>query len=628
MSTRLLLVLWLAIGGPLAAQSAAGRWSLQVRGPVGVDRGDLRIAGDSATLLLESRDSSWLVMPVRTGAGRITFTPPGGPRFVGTIGLGVMSGTIEDRDSIPGSWEARQIQPGIEEWPVRPRITVRQLVIGRDDSMAVISDAWRSRTLPQPALLAEHAALATEAGFPPADLEGIAARAQRIVLGFDADGRAAARRLLEKVAASPAADREFQGIFRAPDGRWRLDIHDVAWQLAAQQVGPAPLARDSVAAMLATLGALADPAADSVAVVRATWLLWERHRTEPGLLRALLAPDVPPTHPGQRALRALIVSYDAAEGWWLQATGWLLEHRWIATDSGMVSPRDLVARFWERDALPVPALQPRYFGVVQAVPVIGAAVLGRRLLRPDNAIAAEFLDSLMGRRESMAAWRRLDFPEPVPLRITVGPQTMSLGSPAAIARSRLGGFLAADDAIRIEPGIMPVFAVGTVVHEWQHLLFEAARLSGPGTPGVRDAEWGLRLVEADPWLGEGAAEWATEQVLAPASQMTPLFALIEAEKRLAIGRGLPDDTHVLGYLLVRAAMNRVGSRDELRRLLVARLHDPVGLAATIGLAGPATVRIPRPQTLVVIPEVTFTIDGGVADGTVRRLIVPALPVEP
>jgi hypothetical protein len=110
--------------------------------------------------------------------------------------------------------------------------------------------------------------------------------------------------------------------------------------------------------------------------------------------------------------------------------------------------------------------------------------------------------------------------------------------------------------------------------------------------------------------------------------MTPLFALIEAEKRLAIGRGLPYDTHVLGYLLVRAARNRVESDAALRQLLVARLHDPVGLAAAIGLAGPATVRIPRPQTLVVIPEVTFTIDGGVADHPVRRLIVPALPVEP
>lgn len=628
MTRRLLLVIWLATGGPLAAQAATGRWSLQVRGAIGVDRGDLRIDGDTARLLLGSRDTSWLRLPFMARGEEVSFTVPGGARFTGTWRGDAMRGAVIDRDSVPGVWEARRIQPGIEEWPVRPRVTVRQLVVGRDDSVALISDAWRSRTLPREALLAEHAALANAAGFPPAGLDGIASRAQPIVLGFDSTGRAAARHLLEQIAESAVADTGFRRLFRDEAGGWRLDIHDVAWQLARRQVGPAALARDSIATMLGRLGALADPAADSAGVVRAAWLLWERHRVEPTLLASIIDPTVAASHPGQRGVRALMIGYDAALAWWLQATDWLLTHRWIATDSGPRSPRDLVAAFWERDSLPLPDLEPRFFGSVQAVPVIGTAILGRELLRPANAIAEEYLDDMAGLREAMAAWRQEEFREPTPIRLTVGPQTMMLGSPAAMARSRLGGFLAAADAIRIEPGIMPIYAVGTVVHEWQHLLFEAARLTTPGTPGVRVADWGLRLVEADPWLGEGAAEWATEQVLAPARAMTPLFALVEAEKRLAIGRGLPDDTHVLGYLLVRAAVNRTESPAALRRLLVARLHDPVGFAAAIGLSGPATVRTPRPRTLVVIPEVTFTVDGGVADHAERRLIVPALPVEP
>jgi hypothetical protein len=133
---------------------------------------------------------------------------------------------------------------------------------------------------------------------------------------------------------------------------------------------------------------------------------------------------------------------------------------------------------------------------------------------------------------------------------------------------------------------------------------------------------GVELIEADPWLGEGAAEWATEAVLRPTRAMTPLFALLELEKRLGIGAGIPDDTHVLGYLLVRAAVNHLPTSTDLRRTLVRYLHDPAGFASAVGLDGGGVHVIARPSTMMVIPEVTFTYDGGVADGTTRRLVVP------
>jgi hypothetical protein len=199
---------------------------------------------------------------------------------------------------------------------------------------------------------------------------------------------------------------------------------------------------------------------------------------------------------------------------------------------------------------------------------------------------------------------------------------MRVASAARVAQSRLGGFLASRDAIRIEPSIMPVFAVGTVVHEWQHLLFEASRLAAEPPLAFSVSPGSVTLIEADPWLGEGAAEWATETVLAPTRAMTPLFALVEMEKRFGIGAGVPEDTHVLGYLLVRAAVNRTAGRAELRRLLVRHLHDPAAFAAALGLDGQGTHAIPRPATLMVIPEVTFTFDGGVADNAIRRLVVP------
>lgn len=625
MTRRWLLLALLTTGGPVAAQTATGRWSLQVRGPVGIDRGDLRIGGDTGRLVLESADTVWLPVSLTHLEGdSVAFAAGERLRFAGRFERDLMRGAVAGRDGVPATWEARRIQEGTERWPVRPRVVVRQLVVGRDDSMAVFSDAWRSRTLPLPALLAEHAALAAEVGFPPGGIAEISGRAQQIVLGLDPVGRSVARRQLEAIAQSPAADREFTTIFRGPFGGWRIDLHDVAWQQARGRVAPAVLSPDSLAPLLERLGVLAAGNRDQADLIRAVWQLWGKGRS--GLaLDALLDAD---TAGGARGLRALLGGYDEAGQWWLRAVEWLLHHRWVAVGSTWRSPVDLVAAFWERDSLPVPEIQPRFFGMMQAVPVIGSARLGAAMLRSANLIGEEMLAESTGRREALAVWRNFDFPEPAPLRVTVGPQSMLLTSPAVLTRSRLGGFLAAEPAIRIEPGIMPIFAVGTVVHEWQHVLFEAARMEGPRAPAFREAEWGVWLVEADPWLGEGAAEWATEQVFAPARASTPLFTLVEVEKRLAIGTGQPDDTHVLGYLLVRAAMNRTESPAALRRLLVRELHDPVAFAAAIGLAGPATERIPRPPTLVIIPEVTFTLDGGVADGAIRRLIVPALPVEP
>jgi hypothetical protein len=170
-------------------------------------------------------------------------------------------------------------------------------------------------------------------------------------------------------------------------------------------------------------------------------------------------------------------------------------------------------------------------------------------------------------------------------------------------------------------------AVGTVVHEWQHLLIEGARLTGPGTPGLREEEWGLWLVDGDPWLAEGAAEWMTDEILSPAATGTDFYSAVEAGKRMSIAERSPDNTHVLGYLLVRAAAERTASAEVLRELLVEHLHNPPILAKAIGLAGGDQVQFERPNTLTLIPEVKFFIDSGVADGATRRLIMPELERE-
>jgi hypothetical protein len=482
--------------------------------------------------------------------------------------------------------------------------------------------------VPEPALLSgEHAALAAVVGMPLATLAGVADRADAVALGFDPDGRQVVGAVIQQIGESPAADAAFREIFRGSTGEWRLDLHDVAWQAAAGQVAPVTLERAALARLLSLLGMPVQGSGEA-ALRRTVWNYWQRAAADRAGLHRLSAASDREIARAATGLAALLSGYDFAEGWWVEAVGWLMTHRWIDTGAAWRSPVDLVEAFWERDDLALPPLEVRRFGDVQAVPVIGATALGDRLLRGANGVGDEYLARPGAFASALDGWRALEFVETTPLQLVFGGETITLVSPASVARSRLGGFLAAHDAIRIESGIMPLFAVGTVIHEWQHLLLEATRLTGPGAPGLRDEPWGLRLLEGDPWLAEGAAEWMTERLLMSAGPAVAALQMMEAEKRLAIGARVPDDPHVLGYLLVRVAAERLDDPNVMRRLLVASLHDPRAIAAVAGFAGSVTAPLSRPPTLLLIPEVSYTMDGGVADGAGRRLILPDSPSEP
>lgn len=611
-----------ALVGPLTAQSATGRWSLQVRSETHADRGDLRLLPDGARLLLESEDSAWLAIDaLEFREDRVAFRVHGGRRFEGIVTGDVMAGEVTLADGRRARWEGRRIQEGVARWPVRPRVVVRQLVVGSTDTVARFPDALLERLQRPEALITEHARLATAAGFTPTSVAAMVAQAERRMLGFDPEARNAARTLLELISATPAADATFQGLFRTADGGWRTDLHDVAWQYARQALTH-PIDPRTLGAALETAGLDAGVPGDSLGLRRAVWQLRTRLRNDATRAEAIVQ-SVAGDSAAATTLRALMAGYDTAEAWWVAAVQWLMHGRWLGGEGAWQSPVDLVSAFWEQGALALPPLVPQVFGVVQAVPVIGGGALAMRLLRPDNAIAGEWLAIEANRRDALDAWRRVDLSAGMPLRVRDGDSTMLVASAAWLARSRLGGFLASRDAIRIEPAIMPVFAVGTVIHEWQHLLFEAARLADPDAGAVVESPWGLQLVEGNPWLAEGAAEWATEAILGQES-VPSLLALVEAEKRLAIGAGIPDDTHVLGYLLVRVGRNRTADAAELRRVLVSHLHDPVGFAGALGLATATHgAGFPRPATRVVIPEVRFTFDGGLADAPVPLLRVPS-----
>jgi len=620
--------LGVAIGGPHAALPAqampTGRWAVRVHGEMLEDRGDLRLEAGRGQLLLESRDSAWLpVDQVERQGTALRFRIAGGGLFVGTLAGDSVTGLWQGPAASPARFEARRIPPGSREWPVDPRVRFRELVVGSDATSSRFPDAWRARLLSRETLLAEHARLATAVSVPSASVIGIIQRAQALVLGERPLGRRLAAGMLDRIAAGPAADADFRRIFGRP-GAWRIDMHQVAWELAGARVGAGHVLPDRLAAALQAAAVLPTGAVDSAQVRRALWDMARRRFFTPG---GGNRPGLSETDPRLLGVRAVVAAYIDARRWWLEAVTWLLDRAWVETTDGFRSPRALVAAFWDVDSLATPVVEPTSFGAMQAVPVVGLGAFGPQLVEPANAIAAEWLTTGDGLGEAFETWRRIETMGVPSLPVVVGSTSMMLRDPGEVVRSRLGGFVGATDRILIDPTILPIFAVGTVVHEWQHLLFSSARLTDPSTRAWRMHPWGVRLLEGDPWLVEGAAEWATEQVFAPAESGMPLFLFIEAEKRLALGAERPDDTHVLGYLLVRAVAHRVEDARQVRALLVRHLAEPLALAEAIGLGGPVSVGMVRPNTLMIIPELTFIPDAGASRDLTRRLLVPDFPEE-
>lgn len=609
----------------LPATLRAQRWALEIRGPATVERGELRQDQGRWRLLLESSDSAWApVADLRVVDGRVSFTAPQDHRvFEGIARQSEMEGAVRQGGGIVAQWRADVIQGGTVRWPVRPRVAVRQLLIGHDPATTVVPAAWVA-ALPDSATVRRELDALAAAANVPAPTAASLDRAQFFALGLDPDGRRAASLLLARIAAGPAADADFRRLFTQRDGTPQLDLHDFAMNRA---LGLDPRAPQLLARALPRFVGLRPFDPSDAAMLRvAGWSAWQRGRhdsTSRAAMDSLDAAD----HSAALALRTLLQGYEDGMRWWLEAMQWLLTRPWIEAPEGRRSPLDLMRAFWGRPDLRLPRLEAVSYGAVQAVPVIGAGPLGQRLVVPRNASASEFLAG-SGYADALDVWRDL---APIgPLTFDIGARSWPVAAPSEIARARLGGFLAGHDAIRIEPGILPLIAVGTIVHEWQHLLFEGARLDGKA-PGLVETPAQLQLLDGSPWLAEGGAEWATERTLSAAKDFLPLLLFMEAQKRASIARANRDDPHAVGYLLVRAAAGRTAEA-LLRDRLVRLLHDPAAFARESrldgGAAGVAPLRLSPPATRAVIPEITFTWDDGVAENLVRRLRVPTTPPEP
>lgn len=617
----------LCIAGQAGAQ-ATSKWALQIRNPVASERGELRLDPAAGRILLESSDTAWISLTnLQVREGRITFAlPKQGRRFEGTVTGEAMQGIVFEPDGRVTQWQAQRIPDGMVRWPVRPRVRVRQLVLGTGPTTVVLPSEWRTLLPTAATLAAERDSLARGAGLQPPTRDGMV-NAQNVALGLDPQTRAALRLVMMHIAGAHHDDASFLKLFGTAT-RLRLDLHQVAFELASAKRGVRQVAPEVLARGLGVFSRGMPIALDSLSLYGAAWRAWSRARTdttESQMLLDALALSDPESF---AAVRAIFAGYDGAADWWVDAVSWLLNAPWIETPTGTTSALELVRRFWGKGQLRWPPIEATHFGAVQAVPVVGASRLGVRVVRPLNASASEWL-AQGGLAQVLGTWRTIDLFDT--LTIVRDRAEMQLTAPAAVARSRLGGFLSGRDAIRIEPGIAPLFAVVTVVHELQHLLIEGARLDG-AAPGLVDTGEELRLIDGNPWLAEGAAEWATEAILAPTRRTVPLLQYMEALKRGSIDIMTGgNDPHILGYLLVRGLATRASDSAQLRERLIRLLHDPVALAEEYHLRNRPhdgqPLRLTRPTGAGVIPEIEFTWDDGLAENLSRRLLIPAHPQE-
>ena len=195
------------------------------------------------------------------------------------------------------------------------------------------------------------------------------------------------------------------------------------------------------------------------------------------------------------------------------------------------------------------------------------------------------------------------------------------------ATGNINGFLEVRDAIVADPGVPPLLALGTVVHEWQHLAFERARwnASSGARPAAFDSAGTVTLRPSEPVIAEGLAEWSTEAIMAPVVARHPITGVAEPLKRARLARMAPRDPHITGYLLARVLAGVLAPRATVALLAEAStdprrvLADPAVQQAWRAHAGAPDQTVPRASALVLVPETRFTIEGGWPDPLESRI---------
>ena len=641
-----------AAAGPLAAQSsgAAGRWRVEVGGATAPLQGELRLAERGGRLTgefaLENSDSGPVSLTGRLlSDSTIEFTVPLGvpTRFAGHVGPDHLEGIVEG--SSLRSWSASRLPLEMEYYPVLPRFTLAEVIAGRRDSTLRIPGRWlaAARALPAAAVQSAYADAARRAGVAPLDSATLRTDGSLRSFGLyrRAEYVAAMRRTLELLRAGIASDTvraRFDYLFR-PRGEWLVDLHDAA--LLRAQLRLRGTTWSAAMPALRAVSRVADGGDPVESVPLAMYRLLTLAAADSGAVSAQLVLMRRAEPASAAAVAALLEGYRQATAWTGAAASFLLNERWLPGGAGLPephSPAELVRQLWltedrasvERaDELPAPELQVTLFGYPQAVPRYGVPPMAlAALVRADNWTAEAWVHR-HGAPALLALLRRLPADSGPATTFAAGGESFRLTSVRRQAQESLNGFLEPFDAVRFDPGYAPLFALGTVIHEWQHILFERIRLQRAVARTAR-AGTPVTLPSTDPYVAEGFAEWRTERALSPIVAQLPLLGLPEAEKRARLALTDPADPHVLGYLLVRAAADGIADPGRVSAALLRRGDDFTLLAADPVFAGrwaryaAAPDRVLMvPSRRVLVPETTFTVEDGYPDLVSTRILQPS-----
>jgi hypothetical protein len=606
-------------------------------------RGELRLAERAGTLTgtltLENSDAAPL--PVTDGhsdaQGAIEFRVPldGGTRFVGRLDGDQMSGEAFAGRSGLHQWESGRLGEDDEYYAALPRFTLREILFGRADSTIRIPGSWLAAANAggeTPAsVVATYQAVARRAAVPALTGDTLALWSLLRLMGVyrRAEMVDVSQRTLEAIRADLPADSvraRLDYLFR-PAGTWLVDVHEVA--LARTRRGHRTITWDSAGPALEAAGLLSGGVPDgSERIPLALYRLLALSRADTSAFASVMQSMKLREPASASAVQALLAGYAEAVDWYGEAMRFFLHQPWFTDARGRHSLADIARRHWGEAARAIPDVGAHLYGYPEGAPHIGMAALVPDLVTAENVAARQWLER-HGPEGMLDVVRRLAPPVSAAASVSDGRQVFRVTTVAAEVQHAFNGFLEPRDGILIDPSYMPLVALGTLMHEWQHIIHEHARLrlSGPGRAVVlRQSQ--VTLVSSDRFIAEGLAEAGSEEVLAPVVARYPLLALGEAEKRASLVGPHSEDPHLVGYLMVRTLGRIVPDRSRRDELLVRHAATPFTLLAEPPVRK-AWIRFrARPDRSVpfradpgLIPETGFTVEDGVPDVTGTHILV-------
>jgi hypothetical protein len=635
----LAILLGLPVGvGSLSAQ-ASGRWRLILSPSPNTEvHADLRLVESdgqlSGTLVLESSDSApnEIAGTLSDAGGQLEFTVgSSGPRYVGRIIGDEMFGTAFRGDQPDGvAWLAERADPTSGFYIPLPKFRMRQLVLAGERSMVTIPGGWFASMddagIDADQILETYTERAARSGVPAANEPILRTYSylQSMALWWRDSLLVASQASLELVRAGIRDDTtraQFDLLFR-PNGRWQLDIHQVAAHRVQQKFPH--VTWEALRPALELPGVQQRPLPPHTAAAPLlTYRLFVLSRTDSAAFASRLAEmrAVEPEAAG--VLERMLLGYAEAIEWYPRAMRFLLETPWFDGRS----PADLLLAGWPDQTIDtaVPEIRTKLYGLPDGAPRIAPSDSFMELLvEPLNWTAGRWLEE-QGFRALLGVLGRL--PPEIEHTVLESEQgRFDVTSVAQLRQNRASGFLEPVNAIVIAPGYHPVLALETVIHEWVHVLQQRSRPLESYARPAADAVW---WYSPDPFVAEGLAEWYTELVLRPIVDSLPLFGLGEAEKRAAMVVSRPDDPHLIGYRLFRLLHGAdsdtgtlIGAASVTGNNVNALLDDYSGRFPGLGGSHMRDRMLPVGTVPRIVPEVMFQIDGLSPLPLERRLIPP------